>query len=180
MKDHSLFHFHFCFSTVNMVSPFENRRRIVYQNCLLVTSNSFIIPSMIFKQLSGLSRYVQNYYMESSFEIYLDIEPAFHHRLTQILNTQLPEWNDSLVQHIIHLFHNQLLWDRDLNYAMYTTCCYARHQNNQEYLKHLAYLFEERISLIPELDISKLYYNFGYAARKETLFFAPYVNGSFI
>ena len=40
---------------------------------------------MIFKQLSGnLSRYVQNYYMESPFEMYLDIEPAFNHRLTQI------------------------------------------------------------------------------------------------
>ena len=159
---------------------FENRRRIVYQNCLLITSNSLIIPSMVFKQLSGLSRYVQNYYMESSYEMYLDIEPAFNHRLTQILNVQLPDWNDSLVQHILQLFSNQLLWDRDLNHAMYTTCCYARQQHDQEYLSHLAYLFEEGISLISSLDPSKLYYNFGYAARKETFFFAPYVNGSFI
>ena len=135
---------------------------------------------MVFKQLSGLSRYVQNYYMESSFEMYLDIEPAFNHRLTQILNVQLPDWNDSLVQHIMHLFTSQILWDRSLNHAMYTTCCYARHQKDQEYLSHLAYLFEEGISLISDLDASKLYYNIGYAARRETFFFAPYIKGSMI
>ena len=163
-----------------MLQQLENRRRIVYLNCLLITSNTLIIPSMIFKQLSGLSRYVQNYYMDSSYEMYLDIEPAFYHRLTQILNVQLPDWNDSLVQHIMHLFTSQILWDKDLEHAMYTTCCYARHQKSQEFLSHLAYLFEEGISLIPSLDPSKLYYNFGYAARKETFFFAPYVNGSFI
>ena len=180
MKIYSLSHFYFGSSTVNMFPQFENRRKIVYQNCLLVTSNTLIIPSIIFKQLSGLSRYVQNYYMESSFEMYLDIEPAFNPRLTQILDVQLPDWNDSLVQHILHLFTSQILWDRDLNHAMYTTCCYARHYKDQEYLSHLAYLFEEGISLISELDASKLYYNFGYAARRETFFFAPYVNGSFI
>ena len=57
---------------------------------MLITSNTLIIPSMVFKQLSGLSKYVQNYHMESSFEMYSDIEPAFNHRLTQILNVQLP------------------------------------------------------------------------------------------
>ena len=176
----SLSHFYFGSSTVNMLQQLENRRRIVHQNCLLITSNTQVIPSMIFKQLSGLSRYVQSYYLESSFEMYLDIEPAFNHRLTQILDVQLPAWNDSLVQHILHLFTSQIIWDRSLNHAIYTTCCYARHHKDEEYLNHLAYLFEEGISLIPDLDASKLYYNIGYAARRESLFFAPYIKGSLL
>ena len=163
-----------------MSLQFENRRRIVHQNCLLVTSNNLIIPAMIFKQLSSLSRYVQNYYMDSSFEMYLDIEPAFNHKSTQLLDVQLPDWNDSLVQHILQLFKHKIFWDRGLNYVMSTTCCYARQIKDQEYLSHLAYLFEERISLNSDLDASKLYYNLGYAANRETFFFAPYVKGSLI
>ena len=49
---------------------------------------------------------------------------------------------------------------------------------DEEYLTHLAHLFEEGISLTHKLDASKLYYNIGYAARRETFFFAPYIKGS--
>ena len=161
-----------------MFQSLENRKRIVYQNCLVITSNTQIIPAMIFRKLSGLSRYIQSYYMESSFQMYLDIEPAFNPQLTQILDVQLPAWNDSLVEYILHLFTSQIIWDRTLNHAIYTTCSYARHLKNEEYLTHLAYLFEEGVSLIHELDASKLYHNFSYAARRESAFFDPYIKGS--
>ena len=49
---------------------------------------------------------------------------------------------------------------------------------NEEFLTHLAYLFEEGISLTSDLDASKLYHNVAYAARRESLFFAPYNKGS--
>ena len=161
-----------------MFQQLENRKKIVYQNCLVITSNTQIIPAMVFKQLSGLSRYVQSYYLESSFQMFLDIEPAFHPQLTQILDVQLPAWNDSLVEHIMHLFTSQIIWDRTLNHAFYTTCTYARYLKDEEYLTHLAHLFEEGISLTHKLDASKLYHNIGYAARRETFFFAPYIKGS--
>ena len=135
---------------------------------------------MIFKQLSSLSRYIQSYYLESSFQMYLDIETVFNHQLTQILDVQLPGWNDSLVEHILHLFTNQIISDRTLNHAIYTTCNYARHLKDEEYLTHLSYLFEEGISLTHELDASKLYHNISYAARRESLFFAPYIKGSLL
>ena len=161
-----------------MLQQLEIRKRIVQQNCLVITSNTQIIPSMIFKQLSGLSRYIQSYYMESSFQMYLDIETSFSSQLTQSLDFQLPGWNDSLVQHILHLFTSQIIWNRTLNHAFYTTCCYARHLKDEEYLTHLAYLFQEGISLTSDLEASKLYHNIAYGARRESLFFAPYNKGS--
>ena len=86
----------------------------------------------------------------------------------------------SLVEYILHLFTSQIIFDRTLNHAFYTTCNYARHLKDEEYLTHLAYLFEEGISLTHELDASKLYHNIGYAARRESLFFAPYNKGSLL
>ena len=80
----------------------------------------------------------------------------------------------------MHLFTNQIVLNRTLNHAFYTTCNYARHLKNEEYLTHLAYLFEEGISLTPDLDASKLYHSIGYAARRETSFFAPFVKGSLL
>ena len=133
---------------------------------------------MIFKQLSGLSRYIQSYYMPTSFQMYLDIETNFSHQLTSDLEFHLPSWNSSLVDYILHLFTDKVIFDRTLNHAIYTTCDYARHSKSEEYLSHLAYLFEEGTSLIPNLDPSRLYHNMAYAARKESSFFAPYVKGS--
>ena len=163
-----------------MSQHLENRKRIVHQNCLVITSNSQIIPVMIFKQLASLSRYVQSYYLESPFQMFLDIETTFCPKLTQILDVQLPAWNDSLIEHIMHLFTSQILWDGIWNHVFYTTCTYARYLKDEDYLAHLAYLFEEGISLTSDLDASKLYYNIGYAARRETFFFAPYVKGSLL
>ena len=161
-----------------MLQQLEIRKRIVKRNCLVITSNTLIIPAMIFKQLSGLSRYIQSYYMPNSTQIYLDIETNFSHQLTQCLEFHLPGWNDSLVEYILHLFTSQIILDRTLNHAIYTTCNYARHLKNEEFLTHLAYLFEEGISLTSELEASKLYHNVAYGARRETSFFAPYIKGS--
>ena len=116
--------------------------------------------------------------MPTSFQMYLDIETNFKHQLTPDLEFHLPGWNNSLVEYILHLFTSQVIFDRTLNHAIYTTCNYARHLKSEEYLTHLAYLFEEGISLTHELDASKLYHNMAYAARKESSFFAPYVRGS--
>ena len=173
-----MFHLYFGSSTVNMLQQLENRKRIVHQNCLVITSNSQIIPAMIFKQLGNLSRYIQSYYLESPFQMFLDIETAFYPKLTQILDIELPAWNDSLIEHIMHLFTSQILWDRTLNHAFYTTCTYIRYLKDEDYIAHLSHLFEEGISLTSDLDASKLYHNIGYAARRETFFFAPYVKGS--
>ena len=137
-------------------------------------SNTPIIPSMIFKELSGLSKYVQHYYMASPTEMYLDIETTFNLQMKDYL----PGWNDSLVSHILHLFTSQIIWDRTLNHAIFTKCYYARHIKDDEFLTHLAYLFEEGISLILDFDSSKLYHNFAYGARRESLFFAPYCKRS--
>ena len=161
-----------------MLHQLEIRKRIVKRNCLVITSNNLIIPAMIFRQLAGLSRYIQSYYMPTSTQIYLDIETNFNHQLTECLEFHLPGWNDSLVEHILHLFTSQIIFDRTLNYAIYTTCNYARHLKTKEFLTHLAYLFEEGISLTHELEASKLYHNFAYGARRETSFFAPYIKGS--
>ena len=161
-----------------MLQQLEIRKRIVQRNCLVITSNTQIIPAMIFRQLSGLSRYIQSYYMPTSFQMYLDIETNFNHQLTQCLEFHLPGWNDSLVEYILHLFTSQIIFDRTLNHAIYTTCNYARHLKNEEYLTHLAYLFEEGISLTNDLEASKLYHNIAYGARRESLFFAPYNKGS--
>ena len=90
-----------------MLQQLEIRKRIVQRNCLVITSNSLIIPSMVFKQLSGLSRYIQSYYMPTSFQMYLDIETNFSHQLTMDLEFQLPSWNSSLVEHILHLVYRQ-------------------------------------------------------------------------
>ena len=158
-------HFQFGSSTVNMLQQLEIRKRIVQRNCLVITSNTQIIPSMIFKQLSGLSKYIQSYYMPTSFQMYLDIETNFKHQLTPYLEFHLPGWNDSLVEYILHLFTSQIIFDRTLNHAIYTTCNYARHLKSEEYLTHLAYLFEEGISLTNDLEVSKLYHNMAYAAR---------------
>ena len=133
---------------------------------------------MIFRQLSGLSRYIQSYYMPSSTQMYLDIETNFNHQLTQSLEFHLPGWNDSLVEYILHLFTSQIIWDRTFNHAIYTQCYYARHLKDEEFLTHLAYLFKEGISLTNELEASKLYHNIAYGARRESLFFAPYNKGS--
>ena len=161
-----------------MFQQLESRKRIVQQNCLVITSNTQIIPAIIFRQLSGLSRYIQNYYMASSTQMYLDIETSFNLQLTQDLDLHLPGWNDSLVEYILHLFTSQIIWDKALNHAIYTQCCYARHLKDEEFLTHLAYLFEEGISLIPALDASKLFHNIVYGAKRESLFFAPYIKGS--
>ena len=100
-------HFQFGSSTVNMLQQLEIRKRIVQRNCLVITSNSLIIPSMVFKQLAGLSKYVQSYYMPTSFQMYLDIETNFTHQLTPDLEFHLPSWNSSLVEYILHLFTSQ-------------------------------------------------------------------------
>ena len=40
---------------------------------------------MIFKELSGLSRYIQHYYMESPTQMYLDIESTFNPQMKDYL-----------------------------------------------------------------------------------------------
>ena len=157
-----------------MFHQLESKKMRVAQNCLVIMSNTPIIPSMIFRELSGLSRYIQNYYMESPTQMYLDIETSFNLQLKD----QLPEWNDSLVEFILHQFTNQIIWDKTLNHAIYTKCYYARHLKDEEFLTHLAYFFEEGISLIHDLDTSKLFHNITYGAKRESLFFAPYCKGS--
>ena len=88
-KFQSLFHFWFGSPTINMLQQLEIRKRIVQRNCLVITSNTQIIPAMIYRKLSGLSRYIQSYYLESSFQMYLDIETNFNHQLTQCLEFQV-------------------------------------------------------------------------------------------
>ena len=161
-----------------MLQQIEIRKRIVQRNCLVITSNSLIIPSMIFKSLVGLSTYVQSYYMPTSFQMYLDIETNFNYQLTPDLEFHLPSWNSSLVEYILHLFADKVILDRTLNHVIHVTCNYARHLKSEEYLTHLAYLFEEGTSLIPDLDPSRLYHNMAYAAEKGSSFFAPFVKGS--
>ena len=83
-KFQSLFHFCFGSPIVNMLQQLEIRKRIVKRNCLIITSNTQIIPAMIFRQLSRLSRYIQSYYMPTSTQIYLDIETNFNHQLISL------------------------------------------------------------------------------------------------
>ena len=112
--------------------------------------------------------------MESPTQMYLDIETSFNLQLKD----HLPGWNDSLVEFIMHQFTSQIIWDKTINHAIHTKCYYARHLKDEEFLTHLAYLFEEGISLIPDLDASKLFHNIAYGAKRESLFFAPYSKGS--
>ena len=99
------FLFHFCISlqVIKMFHQLESRKRRVQQNCLVITSNTPIIPAMIFRQLLGLSRYIQSYYMESSTQMFLDIETSFNLQMKDYL----PGWNDSFVEYILHLFTSQ-------------------------------------------------------------------------
>ena len=76
------------------------------------------------------------------------------------------------------VYQSDYFWQHGLKYAIYTTCNYARHLKNEEFLTHLAYLFEEGISLTPDMEASELYHNVAYGARRETSFFAPYIKGS--
>ena len=159
-----------------MSHQIASRKIRVEQNCLVIISNTPIVPAMIFKELSGLSIYVQNYYMESPTQMFLDIQTSFNLQLKD----HLPGWNDSLVEFILHQFTSQIIWDRTLNHAIYTKCYYARHLKDDEFLTELPYLFEEGIPLTNALDTSKLFHNLAYGAKRESLFYAPYCKGSLL
>ena len=61
-----------------MSHQIASRKIRVKQNCLVIISNTPIVPAMIFRELSGLSRYVQNYYMESPTQMFLDIQTSLN------------------------------------------------------------------------------------------------------
>ena len=71
----------------------ESRKYRLQANCLIVNSNSKIMPSMVFRQIADLSRYVQSYYLHFPSQMILDIEPIF----SLEYKDYLPGWNDSLV-----------------------------------------------------------------------------------
>ena len=140
----------------------------------MILSNTQIIPSMIFKALGDISRYIQRYYLHSSTQMFLDIQPTFN--LKQ--KDYLLGLNDSLITTILHQFTSQILWDRSLNHAIHTKCFYARHITTDEFLFELAYIFEEGVSPTNALDTSQVFHNLAYAAKRKSLFFAPCCKGS--
>ena len=129
---------------------------------------------MIFKELGILSRFVKSYYLQPPTQMFLDIQPTLN--LQQ--KDYLPGWNDSLVVIILQRFTSQIVWDSSINHAIYTKCYYARHIKNDEFLTELAYLFEEGTNLTATLDASKLFPNFAYGSKRESLFYAPHCKGS--
>ena len=153
----------------------KDRFKRLLDTAIVITGTNPIVPAAVFHKIGRLSTYVENYYMHTDRVMVLIIEPITSPKD----RFYIPQWRDELLESILLKLASTGLVVGE--YYTYIHSFMARYFLPMDLLKKLAYVLEEGLTYDKEdpdinVDMSKLFFNFAYGEKMESLFFAPYLN----
>ena len=164
-------------SALSMSKLVKDRFKRLLDTAIVITGTNPIVPAAVFHQIGRLSTYVENYYLHTDRVMVLIIEPIFNPKD----RFYIPQWRDELLNSILLKLASTGLVVGE--YYTYIHSFMARYFLPMDLLKKLAYALEEGLTYDEEdpdinVDMSKLFFNFAYGEKMESLFFAPYLKHS--
>ena len=155
----------------------KDRFKRLLDTAIVITGTNQIVPAAVFHKLGRLSAYVENYYLHTDRVMVLIIEPISSPKD----RFYIPQWRDELLESILLKLASTGLVVGE--YYTYIHSFMARYFLPMDLLKKLAYALEEGLTYDEEdpdinVDMSKLFFNFAYGEKMESLFFAPYLKHS--
>ena len=164
-------------SALSMSKLVKDRFKHLLDTSIVITGTNPIVPAAVFHQIGRLSTYVENYYLHTDRVMVLIIEPIFNPKD----RFYIPQWrNEFLESMLLKLASTGLVVGE---YYTYIHSFMARYFLPMDLLRKLAYALEEGLTYDEEdpdinVDMSKLFFNFAYGEKMESLFFAPYLKHS--
>ena len=164
-------------SAFNMSKLVTDRFKRLLDTAIVITGTNPIVPAAVFHKIGRLSTYVENYYLHTDRLMVLIIEPITSPKD----RFYIPQWRDELLESILLKLASTGLVVGE--YYTYIHSFMARYFLPMDLLKKLAYALEEGLTYDEEdpdinVDMSKLFFNFAYGEKMESLFFAPYLKHS--
>ena len=164
-------------SAFNMSKLVKDRFKRLLDTAIVITGTNPIVPAAVFHKIGRLSTYVENYYLHTDRVMVLIIEPISSPKD----RFYIPQWRDELLESILLKLASTGLVVGE--YYTYIHSFMARYFLPMDLLKKLAYALEEGLTYDEEdpdinVDMSKLFFNFAYGEKMESLFFAPYLKHS--
>ena len=161
----------------NMSKFVKDRFKHLLDTAIIITGTNPIVPATVFHQIGKLSSYVENYYLHTDRLMVLIIEPIFNPKD----RFYIPQWRNELLESMLLKLASTGLVVGD--YYTYIHSFMARYFLPMDLLRKLAYALEEGITYDEEdpdlnVDMSKLFFNFAYGEKMESLFYAPYLKHS--
>ena len=155
----------------------KDRFKRLLDTAIVITGTNPIVPAAVFHKIGRLSTYVENYYLHTDRVMVLIIEPISSPKD----RFYIPQWRDELLESILLKLSSTGLVVGE--YHTYIHSFMARYFLPMDLLKKLAYALEEGLTYDEEdpdinVDMSKLFFNFAYGEKMESLFFAPYLKHS--
>ena len=155
----------------------KDRFKHLLDTAIVITGTNPIVPAAVFHKIGRLSTYIENYYLHTDRVMVLIIEPIFSPKD----RFYIPQWRDELLESILLKLASTGLVVGE--YYTYIHSFMARYFLPMDLLKKLAYALEEGLTYDEEdpdinVDMSKLFFNFAYGEKMESLFFAPYLKHS--
>ena len=144
---------------------------------IVITGTTEIVPAVVFHKLGRLSAYVEHYYLHNERLMILVVESITDPRHRYYI----PQWREELLKNILLKLASTGLVAG--NYYTYVHSFMARYFLDANLLRKLAFALEDDFTFDeedPDLNIEMhyLFYNTAYGQKMETLFFAPYLQGS--
>ena len=164
-------------SAFNMSKLVKDRFKRLLDTAIVITGTNPIVPAAVFHKIGRLSTYVENYYLHTDRLMVLIIEPITSPKD----RFYIPQWRDELLESILLKLASTGLVVGE--YYTYIHSFMARYFLPMDLLRKLAYALEEGLTYDEEdpdinVDMSKLFFNFAYGEKMESLFFAPYLKHS--
>ena len=164
-------------SAFNMSKLVKDRFKHLLDTAIVITGTNPIVPAAVFHKIGRLSTYVENYYLHTDRLMVLIIEPITSPKD----RFYIPQWRDELLESILLKLASTGLVVGE--YYTYIHSFMARYFLPMDLLRKLAYALEEGLTYDEEdpdinVDMSKLFFNFAYGEKMESLFFAPYLKHS--
>ena len=155
----------------------KDRFKRLLDTAIVITGTNPIVPAALFHKIGRLSTYIENYYLHTDRVMVLIIEPISSPKD----RFYIPQWRDELLESILLKLASTGLVVGE--YYTYIHSFMARYFLPMDLLKKLAYALEEGLTYDEEdpdinVDMSKLFFNFAYGEKMESLFFAPYLKHS--
>ena len=164
-------------SAFNMSKLVKDRFKHLLDTAIVITGTNPIVPAAVFHKIGRLSTYVENYYLHTDRLMVLIIEPITSPKD----RFYIPQWRDEFLESILLKLASTGLVVGE--YYTYIHSFMARYFLPMDLLRKLAYALEEGLTYDEEdpdinVDMSKLFFNFAYGEKMESLFFAPYLKHS--
>ena len=155
----------------------KDRFNRLLDTAIVIVGTKKIVTAVVFHKLGRMSAYIEHYYLHISRVMILVVEPISNpqHR------DYIPQWRERLLETILLKLASTALVAG--NYYTYVHSFMARYFFDINLLRKLAFVLEEGITMDEQdpdlnIDLHKLFCNFAYGQKMETLFYAPHLKGS--